>query len=207
MKMTFYGHACFMVETEKKVVYFDPYKIVGSAPKANLILITHPHYDHFSEADLEKIADENTVVIAPNGCETVYKSIKLSPGGEMVLGELVIRAVHAYNLKKAFHPRENGWLGYIIETEGISIYHAGDTDFIPEMKTLHVDIAILPVGGTYTMDLVEAAEAVSAMKPKLAIPMHYGAIVGSINDAMNFCKKITIPCKVFQKGETWEIKV
>ncbi len=207
MKMTFWGHACFMVETENAVAYFDPFKLIGSPPKANLVLITHPHYDHFSQADLEKISDQNTTVIAPKGCGIRNNLIELSPGDRTVFGNFIIHAVHAYNIKKAFHPKENGWIGYVVEFEGISIYHAGDTDFIPEMKTLHVDMAILPIGGTYTMDLVEAAEAASIIKPKLAIPMHYGTIVGSINDAMNFCKKTTSPCKVFQKGETWEIKV
>jgi L-ascorbate metabolism protein UlaG (beta-lactamase superfamily) len=182
------GHASILISTGSKNIYVDPWKLIKDQPKSDLILITHPHYDHFSPDDINKIVRNDSVIIGPLDILKIKlgKKIEIKPGQEINLNWVKIKAVPAYNINKHFHPKGNNWCGYIIEIEGNKIYIAGDTDFIPEMKNIVADIVILPVGGTYTMTAEEAANAVNTIKPKLAIPYHFGDIVGSEKDAKLF---------------------
>jgi len=181
--ITWLGHASFMLKGER-IVYIDPFRI-RPMEKADIILITHGHYDHCSPEDVKRISKADTIVIGPPDCACATKH--LSPGEKLSIGTIVVEAVPAYNLNKDFHPKFNKWVGYIITIEGKRIYHAGDTDFIPEMRNLKdIDIALLPVGGTYTMTAEEAADAANSFMPKIAVPMHYGKIVGGMNDAERF---------------------
>ncbi len=207
MELVFLGHASFLVKENATTIYIDPYHLIGTLPKADIILITHPHFDHCSQDDVAKILSETTVVVSPSGCDVGVQSQEILPGQEVALKDAIIRAVPAYNIGKDFHPKENKWVGYVIDIGQYRLYHAGDTDVIPEMENLSVDIALLPIGGTYTMDVPEALDAVKTIKPKLVIPMHFGDIVGTVQDAMNFCQKSTVPCKVFSKGEEWLVKL
>lgn len=183
------GHSSILIEKNGKNVYVDPWKLKSDKPKADLILITHSHYDHCSEQDINKIAtDKTTIIAASDSLEKISKGIKktITPGAEISLGWVKVEGVPAYNVNKQFHPKSNNWLGYVIRFSDVSIYVAGDTDFIPEMKNIKADIVILPVGGTYTMNAEEAAKAVNTINPKIAIPIHFGDIVGSKSDAERF---------------------
>jgi L-ascorbate metabolism protein UlaG (beta-lactamase superfamily) len=199
-KITWFGHASVRIKSEK-IIYIDPWKIPGGE-KADLILITHSHYDHLSPTDVKKLQKKETVVLATADClpqlSGDVRAVK--PGDRLSLFGIDVEVVPSYNLKKAFHPKGNHWIGYVVTVEGNRIYYPGDTDFIPEMKEIRADIMILPVGGTYTMDAREAAEAVNALRPKMAIPIHYGDIVGSIKDAEKFKKLAKIPVEIIPVG-------
>lgn len=185
-KIHWLGHDGFRIDSEK-TIYFDPYQI-GPGPQADLILISHDHFDHCSPEDVAKIqGPETTIVTEKDSAGKLTGDVRvLKPGETLNLDGVKIQGVPSYNTDKDFHPRKNGWLGFVVEVAGIRIYHAGDTDFIPEMKDLRVDIALLPVSGTYVMTADQAVKAALAIKPELAIPMHYGAIVGSDQDALAF---------------------
>ena len=185
-KIVWLGHDCFRIDADK-TIYFDPYDI-SPGPKADLILVSHEHFDHCSPDDVSKIQGPETVIITEQtSAEKLSGDVRIiAPGESMSLGEVKIEAVPSYNTDKDFHPKQKAWLGFILEVNGVRIYHAGDTDFIPEMKDLKVDIALLPVSGTYVMTAEQAVEAALAIRPKLAIPMHYGAIVGDNKDALTF---------------------
>lgn len=189
-KIHWLGHDCFRIDAAK-TIYFDPFQISGG-PKADLILISHDHFDHCSPEDVAKIQQPTTVVITEKDSAKKLKGDVrvLKPGGSVTVGEVKVEGVPSYNTDKDFHPKKNGWLGFVVEVEGVRIYHAGDADFIPEMKDLKVDIALLPVSGTYVMTSDQAVKAALAIKPKLAIPMHYGAIVGEESDAVGFKKAL-----------------
>jgi L-ascorbate metabolism protein UlaG (beta-lactamase superfamily) len=188
IKVEWLGHACFKISNKLKI-YIDPFDLKDEE-KADLIFITHEHYDHCSLADIKKIAKDDTLVIITEDCIAKlrdFKTFPVLPGKSYEAKGIKFLTVPAYNLSKAFHTRASNWVGYVIEVEGIKIYHAGDTDFVPEMKELKgIDIALMPVGGTYTMNAEEAAKAVNSFKPKIAIPMHFGKIVGSERDAERF---------------------
>ncbi len=185
-KMVWLGHDGFRIDAEK-TIYFDPYDI-SPGPKADLILVSHEHFDHCSPDDVSKIQGSGTVIITDKtSAEKLTGDVRIiAPGESMSLGEIKIEAIPSYNRDKDFHPKKKAWLGFVVEIDGVRIYHAGDTDFIPEMKDLKVDIALLPVSGTYVMTAEQAVEAALAIQPKLAIPMHYGAIVGDEKDALAF---------------------
>lgn len=185
-KITWLGHDGFRIEGSK-TIYIDPFQI-SSGPEADLILITHEHFDHCSPDDVAKIQKADTIILTEK--DSVAKlsgDVRVMQAGESVtLDDVTIEAVASYNTDKDFHPEANGWLGFIVEMDGVRVYHAGDTDVIPEMTSFNVDIALLPVSGTYVMTADQAVKAALDINPKLAIPMHYGAIVGEAGDADTF---------------------
>ena len=189
-KIHWLGHDSFRIDAAK-TIYFDPYQL-SAGPKADLILISHDHFDHCSPEDVAKIQQPKTVIITEKDSAKKLKGDvrTLKPGASVMVDEVKVEGVPSYNTDKDFHPKKNGWLGFVVELEGVRIYHAGDADFIPEMKDLKVDIALLPVSGTYVMTSDQAVKAALAIKPKLAIPMHYGAIVGEEADAVRFKKAL-----------------
>ncbi len=187
------GHDSFRIDAGGVVIYTDPFRIKKSkeAPKADLVLITHEHYDHCSPEDVEEISDEETVILAPPDCLGKFSRGKASgvrPGDSISAAGVEVEVVPAYNIGKKFHPKENQWVGYIFQAGGKRIYIAGDTDYIPEMKGIRADIALLPVSGTYVMTAEEAAQAALDIKPAVAVPMHYGTVVGDREDAFRFEK-------------------
>jgi L-ascorbate metabolism protein UlaG (beta-lactamase superfamily) len=209
------GHASFQIKAEGKTIYVDPYEGEYSE-KADLVLVTHSHFDHCDTIKINQIHKADTVVVAPfplflASVSKTGKTVKaLKPGEEMVFGNIKVRAVQAYNNKRfkspgnPFHPKGFG-VGYLISAEGKTVYHAGDTDLIPEMKQLDsIDVALLPSGDTYTMDGTEAAEAALAINPKVAIPIHRWD-----TDPEEFRKKVEansdIRVVVLSKGEEFQV--
>lgn len=186
------GHASFKIKTGEKIIYIDPFD-VSEEEKADIILVTHEHYDHCSIKDVTKLSKEGTNIVVTPDCLSKISNIEKTniisaePNKNYEVEGIKIETIPAYNIKKQFHPKENEWVGYILNIKGKRIYHAGDTDLIPEMKELKdIDVALLPIGGTYTMDVKEAAEAANAIKPKTAIPMHYNKIEGTSADPEEF---------------------
>ena len=185
-KIHWLGQAGFRI-TDELVIYIDPYKI-KEGEEADIILVSHDHFDHCSPGDIKKIQKTDTVIIASwDASRKLRGNVQtLKPGDKINIKGIDIEGMPSYNVGKDFHPKGTGNLGFVIIVENTRIYHAGDTDLIPEMKGIKTDIALLPVGGTYTMDAEEAAEATSIIKPKIAIPMHWGSVVGSRRDAERF---------------------
>jgi len=188
-------HSSIRINKEK-IIYIDPYKIEKKYNDADLIFITHDHYDHYSEEDIDKVKKEDTVIIAPEELLTKLLRkgfrqdyiITVEPNKEYMTEGIKFETVPAYNTNKQFHPKENEWVGYIIEIKGIRYYIAGDTDITEENKKVKCDVAFVPVGGTYTMDFKEAAYLINEIKPKIAIPTHYGNVVGTEQDAIDFVR-------------------
>ncbi|MBI2547239.1 MAG: MBL fold metallo-hydrolase [Candidatus Aenigmarchaeota archaeon] len=187
--LSWFGHASVSVENKegKKFYFIDPFDIKRPPDKkSDAIFITHSHYDHWSPNDIRKLLRPDTVVVATNGCQ----NLNLPSNAFMILGPdrivtvagIRAKTVPAYNVKPDrlnYHPKENKWVGYILEIGEYRIYHAGDTDFIPEMKNLtDIDVALLPIGGTYTMDVKEAIQAANAINAKVTIPIHYRRLLG-----------------------------
>jgi len=211
LSIKWFGHASFQIQAEGKTIYVDPYEGEYSE-KADLILVTHSHSDHCDASKIRRVRKTETVIIAPEDCfSKIGGSVKsLKPGEETTFGNVMVRAVEAYNYKRfrspgnPFHPKGYG-VGYLITAEGKTVYHAGDTDFIPEIRQLgHVVVALLPSGGTYTMDNVEAAEAALAINPEIAIPMHRWD-----TDPEEFRKKVeansNIKVVVLREGEEYQV--
>ena len=216
VSINFLGHDGFLIENGHKRLVIDPYNVSESIGKVDYILITHSHYDHCSIKDINKLSKEGTVVIVPADAQSKITRIDgvhmevIEIGDELDLGKMRIQALPAYNIGKDFHSKNEGWLGYLVKLGNIIIYHAGDTDKIPEMNNLsgygkHGNnfIALLPVSGTYVMSAEEAAEAASIINPDIAIPMHYGAgVIGSVDDAQRFvklCEEKGVEAKILEK--------
>jgi L-ascorbate metabolism protein UlaG (beta-lactamase superfamily) len=180
-------HAGFWLEGKKVNVFIDPFKISKMYAKADVIFITHPHFDHLDVESIKKIADKKTKFIVAAGADEKLREYDVhvvKPGSSGIAAGIAYEAVPAYNNKKdrlEFHPKINEWLGYIITLDGKTIYHAGDTDLIDEMSAIEVDAAMLPIGGTYTMDVDDAIKAASKIKAGVYIPMHYKAVLGNKN--------------------------
>ena len=189
-----------------KTIYFDPFQIGTASKDADLICITHAHYDHFDPDSIAKVCRKDTELIAPVGMKEELEKLAaeeklhlLSPGDKFEAADLLISALPAYNKLKPFHPRRNGWLGYILELDGVSYYIAGDTDAVKELQDIKCDVALIPIGGTYTMTAKEAAGLINKMKPTAVIPIHYGSIVGKPKDAETFKKLVDSDIQVVTK--------
>lgn len=191
-KIHWLGHAATRIDADK-VIYIDPWKLKDDAKKADIILITHDHFDHCVLSDVKKIQKDGTTIVTVKDCAgKLNGDVKIVKSGDKInVKGIEIEAVPAYNVNKDFHPKSKGWVGFIVTVDGIKVYQAGDTDITDEMKKLKVDIALLPVGGTYTMTANEAATAANIFKPKVVIPIHWGDIVGSKADAEAFKKAFT----------------
>lgn len=192
-KLAWIGHACFKVKTfSGRIIYLDPYKVSKDEEKADIIVSSHTHGDHFSKSDIKKLWKEETILLGP---ESIASSLKDFDGQALKIGEkfaykdFSIELFPAYTIKKPTHPKSNGWTGTIIESAGKSIYHAGDTERIPEMKTLanrKITVALLPCGGTYTMDFEEATDAAIDIQPEIVVPMHnWGKNLKEFEEIMN----------------------
>jgi len=197
--ITWLGHASFKIVAPEGTIYIDPWKLEDGEP-ADLILITHDHYDHFSADDVKKIRKaDTTIVTTATVAAKLQGDVKtIKAGEELTVKGIRIEAVPAYNPHKNFHPKSAGGVGFIITAGGRRIYHAGDTDIIPEMANIKADVALLPVGGKYTMTASEAAQAANMIKPKVAVPMHWGDIVGSRADAELFCAQCQVPTQILE---------
>jgi L-ascorbate metabolism protein UlaG (beta-lactamase superfamily) len=207
------GHASFRITVGRATVYIDPYRVADSAPPADLILITHGHYDHFSPQDVERLSVKGTWLVGPAAvAERVSGQVHRIGPGETLDDELVrgihISAVAAYNTSKRdadgnpFHPRDAGWVGYQLNVRGERLYHSGDTDVIPEMDSVTgVDVALLPVSGVYVMTAPEAAEAARRIQPRVAVPMHWGSHIGTERDARTFAAKAPVEVQIMEKAQ------
>jgi L-ascorbate metabolism protein UlaG (beta-lactamase superfamily) len=210
LDITRFAHDTFRI-AGSKVVYTDPFKVAKN-DEAHVVTISHEHFDHLSLEDLTKVIHPGSTIVASLLCKDALGGIKvrdkrfLDPIARITVGtpktgEVIIETLPAYNLNKfrepgkLFHPPESKGLGFIIRMDGTSVYFAGDSDLTPEMKAVKCDIALLPVSGTYVMTAEEAAEAAAAINPKIAVPMHYGAIVGTVEDARKF-KSLVKNCQV-----------
>ncbi len=201
-------HSSIKINKEK-VIYIDPFKIDKNYNDADIIFITHDHYDHYSEEDINRVKKEDTVIIVPEELLTkVLRKgfrqdyiITVEPNQKYMVDGIKIETILAYNINKQFHPKENGWVGYIIEIKGTKYYIAGDTDITEENKKVKCDVAFVPVGGTYTMDFKEAANLINEIQPKIVVPIHYGSVVGTKQDAIGFSKLLNpkIECKILMK--------
>lgn len=179
-----------------KILYFDPYKINEEKHDADIIFITHDHYDHFDIDSINNVKNDNTVVVAPASMRNDVDNISfkdyiyLNPYDEIKIGNIIVSTVPSYNINKSFHPKSNNWLGYIVTYNNIKYYIAGDTDKTSDNEKVKCDIAFIPIGGTYTMNVDEAVELVKIINPKVVIPIHYGSIVGNKSDGKKLKEKL-----------------
>jgi L-ascorbate metabolism protein UlaG (beta-lactamase superfamily) len=204
------GHSGFRLRVGRATVYIDPYR-VSDGPPADLILVTHGHYDHFSPQDVERLSHDRTWLVGPPAvAERVSGQVLSISPGERLADQLVpgveVAAVAAYNTSKRdpegnlFHPREAGWLGYELNVRGERLYHSGDTDVIPEMDSVvGVDVALLPVSGVYVMTASEAAEAARRIGPGVAVPMHWGEHIGTREDAEGFADSAPVEVRIMER--------
>ncbi len=195
--LSWLGHASFLI-SGSSTIYIDPWQIDGEPHDGDVILVSHSHYDHLSPEDIRAVSKEDGQIVGSRDVvDELGRGEILLPGGEYSLKGLKVQGVAAYNVEKEFHPKENEWLGFVIEIDGKRIYYAGDTDAVSEMDSLeNIDVALLPVGGTYTFNAGEAAEALQNFKPRKVIPYHWGAVVGHRKDAVKFAKKTDLPVEI-----------
>ena len=187
-----------------KTIYVDPFKIEKDTNDADIVLVTHDHYDHFSPEDIEKIINNETIIVAPKIAKALSKmrnTVLVEPNNVYEVKGIKIETIPAYNVNKQFHQKDNQWVGYIIEIDKTRYYIAGDTDVTPENKQVNCDVAFIPVGGTYTMNYTEAAELSNEINPNIVVPTHYGDIVGEKDDGEKFKKLLNgnIQCEILIK--------
>ena len=189
------------------IIYFDPYKINKDYHDADIIFITHSHYDHYSPLDIKKVIKDNTIVVCPEDVKEellkldINNIIEVVPNKDYEVLNIKFKTIPAYNINKNFHPKENNWVGYLINYNNVKYYIAGDTDITEENKNIICDVAFVPIGGTFTMDYKEAASLINEIQPKIAVPTHYGLIVGNKDDGIKFSKLLnnSIECKIYIK--------
>ena len=208
IKITWLGHDGFKI-SNSSIVYIDPLEIKPNEP-ADLLLITHNHYDHLNLEDIAKVVSEKTTIVASEECRAKLTGLKVRElktvraGDRLSVGMVTVEAVPAYNVNKfrapgqPFHPKQDGKVGFILGIGSVRIYHSGDTDHIPEMNQVRAEVALLPVSGIYVMTAEEAAEATKTLKPKVAIPMHYGGEVGTEVDAKKFAQLAACEVKILR---------
>ena len=203
--VTWFAQSAFRFRRGGKTVYVDPWHLPQDAQEADLILITHDHGDHLSEKDIAKIRGPDTEIVASvAAAEKLDDPVHaVASGDSLTVAGVPVQAVPAYNVEKAFHPQEKGGVGYVFKLDGVTYYHAGDTDLIDEMRKVKADVVFLPVGGHYTMGPKEAAEAAAAIKPKLAVPMHWGDVVGSKSEATIFADDFEGETQIMQRGKEY----
>jgi L-ascorbate metabolism protein UlaG (beta-lactamase superfamily) len=206
-KIEVFTHSSIRIETGPGVIYIDPFKIKNKPNDADFVLITHQHYDHFSVADIRKVIKESTILVAPESMiddareleREVKEVVGVKPDDSKELSGLSFETIPAYNTLKPFHPRRAEWVGYILNLDGKRVYIAGDTGATKEAKKVNCDIALVPIGGTYTMDIKRAADLINTIKPEYAIPTHYGSIVGKQSDGKAFASLVKEPTNVVEK--------
>lgn len=189
------------------IIYFDPYKINKDYHDADIIFITHSHYDHYSPLDIKKVIKDNTIVVCPKDVKeellklNINNIIEVVPNKDYEVLNIKFKTIPAYNVNKNFHPKENNWIGYLINYNNVKYYIAGDTDITEENKNIICDVAFVPIGGTFTMDYKEAASLINEIQPKIAVPTHYGLIVGNKDDGIKFSELLnnSIECKIYIK--------
>jgi len=197
------GHDSFRIEGSSQVIYVDPWQIKAGT-KADLILVTHNHHDHCSPEDIEKVQKESTVIVTiAEAAKDLSGRIQIvEPGNQLSVGDTAIQVVPAYNLNKfrspgnPFHPQTAGHVGFVINVDGVRIYHTGDTDYIPEMETIQADVILVPVSGIYVMTAEEAIQATASIQPQVAIPMHVGRSIGSLSDAERFKEGASVEVRI-----------
>jgi L-ascorbate metabolism protein UlaG (beta-lactamase superfamily) len=204
-RISWLGHDSFRVGGTP-TIYVDPWKLKSHQPAADIILVTHEHFDHFSKEDVDKLRKPDTVVVTTPAVAAQLSGAvhAVQPGDKLTVKGVAIEVVPAYNVNKfrapgqPFHPKEDAKVGFVFTVDGARIYHTGDSDLIPEMASVQADIALIPVSGTYVMTADEAVEAARLIKPKVAIPMHYGDIVGSLADAEQFKREAPVDVRILQ---------
>ncbi len=203
IELTWIHHASFRIAGEN-VLYIDPWKLDGEPHDADVVFVSHDHYDHFSSEDIDKVTSPDSAIVAPpDVVAKLHKANAVTPGMSLWLKTIGIDAVAAYNVGKEYHPQDNQWCGALFIVGGKRIYYAGDTDLIPEMSELtDVDVALLPVGGTYTLDAAGAAQAVKQIGCDIAIPYHWGDIVGDDADAKAFADQAPCDVRILQPGQS-----
>ena len=204
VEITWLGHASFRLASPGCVVYIDPWKIAGRPRDADVVFVSHSHRDHLSPPDVQRVGKDDTTILAPpDAAASLAPARTISPGETIQIGELTVETTPAYNVGKAFHPKNRNWCGAVFTLAGVRIYYSGDTDRIREMDDLKdVDVALLPVGGTYTLNAAEAAQVCKTICPGRAIPYHWGDIVGVRADAQAFAEAAGVEVNVLQPGET-----
>lgn len=203
-KIEVFGQNSIRITDVAGRIYIDPFQMRQEPRDADYILITHDHYDHFSPEDIAKVASDRTILVVPEPMTgkaqevsgMVSRIVTVKPGEKRDIKGLEVETVPAYNLLKPFHRKNAGWVGYILQVDGKRVYIAGDTDATEEAKAVRCDIALVPIGGTYTMDAKKAAELVNTIQPEVAIPVHYGSVVGSPKDGEVFAKYVNAPIRV-----------
>jgi len=206
VNVTWLGHASFRIQGSV-VIYIDPWRISDGRNDGDLVLVSHSHYDHWSSSDVEAVVGPEGRIVGPGDViSSAGHGEVLAPGGEIDLFGVRLKGVPAYNLRKPFHPRKKKWLGFLMDIDGVRLYYAGDTDRIPEMAELDgVDLALLPAGGTYTMNAPAAADAARDIGAVRALPYHWGSIVGREADARKFAERLGPTGLILQAGETTAI--
>ena len=202
-----FTHSSIRIKGNSTTIYIDPFKIREEFRDADYVFITHQHYDHFSIEDILKVATKDTILVVPESMvddareieRRVKEIVTVRPGESKEISGLSVEAIHAYNNIKPFHPKRAEWVGYILTVDGKRIYIAGDTGLTKESKLVKCDIALVPIGGTYTMDARKAADLINIIKPEVVIPIHYGSVVGKPHDADIFAGLVKEPVQVVTK--------